>query len=87
VGWALADDLGLVEEVGGQDGAGVEDLDADELAVVLVECDECVKARRWPGAGRDLTIGRRRLAAGVPGRWAGFFGWSSACGLGTVRLT
>jgi len=43
----LAGDLGLVEEVGGQEGAGVEDLDAGELAVVPVEA---MNASR-PGGG------------------------------------
>ena len=51
-GGALADDFGLVEEVGGQDGAGVEDLDAGELAAAPVERDEGVEAGRGLGAGR-----------------------------------
>src|SRR5262245_29881452 len=61
---ALADDFGLVEEVGGQDGAGVEDLDAGELAAVPVERDEGVEAGRGLGAGRGLA-GWRRLAGEV----------------------
>jgi hypothetical protein len=62
VGWALADDLGLVEEVGGQDCAGVEYLDADELAAAPLEGDERAGAGRWLSAGRDW--GRQVLLAG-----------------------
>ena len=42
----LADDLGLVEEAGGEDGAGVENLDADELVAAPVKRDERVEARQ-----------------------------------------
>jgi hypothetical protein len=48
----LAGDLGLVEEVGGQEGAGVEDLDAGELAVVPVEA---MNASR-PGGGLARVV-------------------------------
>jgi hypothetical protein len=51
----LSDDLGVVQEVGGQDGAGVEDRDADELIAAPVERDECVEAGRRLGPGRGVT--------------------------------
>ena len=60
----LADDLGLVEEVGWEDAAGVEDLDADELVAAPVERDEGVGAWRGRGAGCGLA-GRERLAGEV----------------------
>ena len=55
----LAGGFCLVEEVWGEDGAGVEDLEAGEVAVVPVEGDEGVDSGRGLGAGRDLAAGGR----------------------------
>src|SRR5215469_7244576 len=60
----LADDLGLVEEVLVEAGAGVEDLDADEAAVFPVQGDEPAGAG-WCGGLQGGAAGRERVAGEV----------------------
>jgi hypothetical protein len=55
-----ADALGSDEKVRGEDGAGVEDLDPDEVIIAPVGQDEGPVAGRESGAGGNAT-GRKRL--------------------------
>ncbi|HEY5358494.1 MAG TPA: hypothetical protein VIJ82_12605 [Streptosporangiaceae bacterium] len=54
----------MIEKVGGQDRAGIEDLNADELTAAPVERDGGVEP---PGAGARVVA------------WPGRSGWSVRC--------